>query len=71
MGFRKKSRGGVGAGRNVEKDIREVFLGEGAVPLTDEVVKMLVEEKGWPEDDLRDAQEMGAKYHPGRESLIM
>lgn len=70
MSFRKKPPGGFDPGRDVDRDLRQVFFREGAVELTEEVIRMLVDEKGWPEKGLRQAQEMGAEYHPDRNSLV-
>lgn len=69
MGFRKKPRRGFDQEATV-RDVREVFLGEGLVPLTDELVRELVREGDWREADLLQAQALGAEYHPGRDSLI-
>jgi hypothetical protein len=48
---------------------RTVFLGEGAVPLTDDVIADLVR-KGWPEGNLREAQAAGAAYNTLRNSIV-
>ena len=50
---------------------RKIFLGEGNLPLTPELIKELIEEKGLKEEDLNQFAEMGAQYCPSRNSFIM
>jgi hypothetical protein len=52
-----------------DPEVRQVFLHEGQVPLTHELIAELVA-RGWPEDDLLAAREAGAVYSTIRDSLI-
>lgn len=53
------------------QDQRQIFLGEGNLPLTPALMNQLVEEKGLKEEDLKQFAEMGAQYCPSRNSFIM
>ena len=44
------------------KDTKQIFLGQGSEPLTDELISELVE-KGMPKDDLLYLKEIGAQYN--------
>jgi hypothetical protein len=53
-----------------EDDVsRHVFLGEGNEPLTEDLIKELVQ-KGWPEADLREFARGGAEYCRPRKSIV-
>jgi hypothetical protein len=52
-----------------DKIFRQVILGEGQVPLTDDLIQELVK-KGWPEKDLRIFKAQGAMYSVPRNSII-
>jgi len=51
------------------KKFREVFLGEGAESITDDLIKELVNE-GWNESELRSYQQEGAIYSRPRDSIL-
>jgi len=56
--------------RKNDDSIRQIFFGEGQEDLTDELIKELVEKKGFPEKDLREMRELGARYCRPRNSII-
>lgn len=55
--------------RSAEKRIDQIFGGEGAVPLSPEIIRQLVA-TGWEEEPLLEAARVGAKYSPARGSLL-
>jgi hypothetical protein len=55
--------------KDVEQDVRQIFFGEGTEPITDELIKELVE-KGFPRNDLLYLKNEGAMYSRPRNSFI-
>jgi hypothetical protein len=50
----------------------EFFTGQDEVELTDELIKKLVEEKKWgDEDSLKDLRTKGAKWNIKRDSIVI
>jgi hypothetical protein len=53
-----------------EKDFREIALGEGSVPITDDLINELVKIGKWNENQLKEYQKAGCVYHPRRQSIF-
>lgn len=54
----------------VLRDVRQVFLGEGLVPLTDELIDRLAAEWHADKSDLVTMRDAGGKYSEQRRSII-
>lgn len=50
--------------------LRQIFLGEGLEPLTDELIIELVEFQKMPEKDLLEFRKLGAQYSRPRNSIV-
>ncbi len=55
--------------KKLPKEFRELFLGDGAEPVTDELINELVD-NGWSEVELRRYQQEGAIYSRPRNSML-
>lgn len=53
----------------LDADIRQIFLGEGSEPLTDELIDELVS-GGWEREGIEYARDNGGAYSRPRHSLI-
>ncbi|CCK81143.1 hypothetical protein [Desulfobacula toluolica] len=56
--------------RMTQEQAEKMLYGHELVPLTDPLIKKLVQEQGMPEKDLKDLQAQGAKYSPERNSFF-
>ena len=50
--------------------LRQVFLGEGLEPLTDDLINELVEIQRMPKKDLLEFRKKGAQYSRPRNSIV-